>query len=72
LQQSCAPGLADGYACPLRSTRKGEPGRPGGQFFKPLRQTIIDDTLKGSARPGTPPLQHPAEVLVRILRASWP
>jgi hypothetical protein len=33
----------------LRRARKGEAERPGGKFFKPLRQTIesIDDTLKG-------------------------
>jgi len=33
----------------LRRARKGEPERPGGRFFKPLRQTVesIFDTLKG-------------------------
>ena len=33
----------------LRPTRHGEPPRPGGQFFKPLRQIIesVNDTLKG-------------------------
>ena len=33
----------------LRPARKGEPDRPGAQFFKPLRQTIesINDTFKG-------------------------
>jgi len=33
----------------LRRARKGEPERPGGRFFKPLRQTVesIYDTLKG-------------------------
>jgi hypothetical protein len=33
----------------LRPARKGEPARPGSQFFKPLRQVIesVNDTLKG-------------------------
>jgi len=33
----------------LRRARQGEPARAGGQFFKPLRQTVesIFDTLKG-------------------------
>src|SRR4051794_41966238 len=33
----------------LRPARKGEPDRPGTQFFKPLRQVIesINDTFKG-------------------------
>ena len=33
----------------LRRARQGEPGRAGGQFFKPLRQTVesIFDTLTG-------------------------
>ena len=33
----------------LRPGRHGEPGRPGAQFFKPLRQIIesVNDTLKG-------------------------
>jgi len=33
----------------LRRARKGEPERPGGRFFKPLRQSVesIFDTLKG-------------------------
>lgn len=41
--------LADGRACLLRPARKGEPSRPGSQFFKPLRQIIesVNDTLKG-------------------------
>jgi hypothetical protein len=70
LQQSCTPGLADGRACLLRPARKGEPSRPGSQFFKPLRQIIesVNDTLKGSARPGTPRPPHPADVLVQILQ----
>ena len=41
--------LADGRMCLLRPARKGEPARPGAQFFKPLRQIIesVNDTLKG-------------------------
>ena len=33
----------------LRPARKGEAPRPGGEFFKPLRQVIesINDTFKG-------------------------
>jgi hypothetical protein len=33
----------------LRPARKGQPERPGSQFFKPLRQVIesVNDTLKG-------------------------
>jgi hypothetical protein len=33
----------------LRPARKGEPARPGGQLFKPLRQIIesVNDTFKG-------------------------
>jgi len=41
--------LADQGIELLRRARKGEPERPGGRFFKPLRQTVesIYDTLKG-------------------------
>jgi hypothetical protein len=33
----------------LRPARKGEPARPGAQFFKPLRQIIesVNDLFKG-------------------------
>ena len=54
----------------LRRARKGEPERPGGQFFKPLRQTVesIFDTLKGQLD-----LEHhggrtPNGVLARVLQ----
>jgi hypothetical protein len=62
--------LADGRICLLRPARKGEPDRPGSQFFKPLRQIIesVNDTLKGQLdleRHGGHP---PASVLVRILQ----
>ena len=41
--------LADGRGCLLRPARKGEPERPGSQFFKPLRQIIesVNQTFKG-------------------------
>src|SRR3954468_20602857 len=41
--------LADAGMTLLRPARKGEPDRPGTQFFKPLRQVIesINDTFKG-------------------------
>ncbi len=54
----------------LRRARKGEQERPGGRFFKPLRQTVesIFDTLKGQldlARHGG---HTPSGVLVRVLQ----
>ncbi len=41
--------LADRGIQLLRRAPKGEPERPGGRFFKPLRQTVesIYETLKG-------------------------
>ncbi len=41
--------LADQGIQLLRRARKGEPERPGGQFFKPLRQTVesIYETFEG-------------------------
>ena len=41
--------LADAGLVLLRPARKGEPQRPGSQFFKPLRQVIesVNDTFKG-------------------------
>src|SRR3954454_15850678 len=41
--------LADAGMTLLRPARKGDPDRPGTQFFKPLRQVIesINDTFKG-------------------------
>lgn len=62
--------LADAGIELLRRARKGEPERPGGRFFKPLRQTVesIFDTLKGQLD-----LEHhgghtPTGVLVRVLQ----
>ena len=42
-------GLANDGVHLLRPARKGEPARPGSEFFKPLRQVIesIFDTFKG-------------------------
>jgi Transposase DDE domain len=41
--------LAEAGLVLLRPARKGEPQRPGSQFFRPLRQVIesVNDTLKG-------------------------
>jgi hypothetical protein len=62
--------LAQSGLCLLRPARKGEPERPGAQFFKPLRQVIesINDTFKGQ-----PDLERhgghtPAGVMARILQ----
>jgi hypothetical protein len=62
--------LADAGIELLRQARNGEPERPGGRFFKPLRQTVesIFDTLKGQLD-----LEHhggrtPGGVAVRVLQ----
>ena len=54
----------------LRPARHGEPARPGGHLFKPLRQIIesVNDTLKGQLD-----LEHhggrtPSGVTVRVLQ----
>ncbi len=54
----------------LRRARKGEPERPGGRFFKPLRQTVesIYDTLKGQLNLEQHGAHTTAGVLVRILQ----
>jgi hypothetical protein len=41
--------LAAAGMCLLRPARKGEPARPGTEYFKPLRQTIesVNNTFKG-------------------------
>jgi len=54
----------------LRRARKGEPERPGGQFFKPLRQTVesIFDTLKGQLDLEQHGGRTPTGVLVRVLQ----
>jgi len=54
----------------LRRARKGEPERPGGQFFKPLRQTVesIFDTLKGQLDLERHGGHTPTGVLVRVLQ----
>ncbi len=54
----------------LRRARKGEPERAGGQFFKPLRQTVesIYDTLKGQLDLEQHGGHTSAGVLVRVLQ----
>jgi hypothetical protein len=54
----------------LRRARKGETERPGGRFFKPLRQTVesIFDTLKGQLDLEQHGGRTPAGVLVRVLQ----
>lgn len=54
----------------LRRARKGEPERPGGRFFKPLRQTVesIFDTLKGQLDLERHGGHTPTGVLVRVLQ----
>jgi len=54
----------------LRPARKGEPERPGSQFFKPLRQIIesINDTFKGQLDLERHGGHTPAGVLVRVLQ----
>ena len=54
----------------LRRARKGEPERPGGRFFKPLRQTVesIYDTLKGQLDLEQHGGHTTAGVLVRVLQ----
>ena len=54
----------------LRRARKGEPERPGGRFFKPLRQTVesIFDTLKGQLDLEQHGGHTPRGVLVRVLQ----
>ena len=62
--------LADAGIQLLRRARKGEPERPGGRFFKPLRQTVesIFDTFKGQLDLEQHGGRTPAGVLVRVLQ----
>jgi hypothetical protein len=62
--------LAGGRICLLRPARAGEPGRPGSQFFKPLRQIIesVNDTLKGQLDLERHGGHTPAGVITRILQ----
>jgi hypothetical protein len=62
--------LADGRVCLLRKARKSEPERPGGQFFRPLRQIIesVNATFKsqlGLERHGG---RTPSGVIARVLQ----
>jgi Transposase DDE domain len=65
--------LAGAGLCLLRPARKDEPQRPGGQFFRPLRQVIesVNDTFKGQLdlerHGGHTPAGVTARVLQRIL-----
>ena len=62
--------IADAGIQLLRRARKGEPERPDGRFFKPLRQTVesIFDTLKGQLDLERHGGRTPAGVLVRVLQ----
>src|SRR5487761_466684 len=62
--------LADGRMCLLRPARKGEPDRPGSQFFKPLRQVIesVNDTFKGQLDLERHGGHTPAGVMTRVLQ----
>jgi hypothetical protein len=62
--------LADAGASLLRPARKGEPERPGTQFFKPLRQTIesINQTFKAQLDLERHGGHTPAGVIVRVLQ----
>ena len=57
-------------AAPACSARKGEPSRPGSQFFKPLRQAIesVNDTSRVQLDLERHCRHTPADVLVRILQ----
>jgi DDE family transposase len=54
----------------LRPARKGEPGRPGARFFKPLRQIIesVNDTFKSQLDLERHCGHTPAGVIVRVLQ----
>jgi len=54
----------------LRPARKGEPGRAGAQFFKPLRQIIesVNDTFKGQLDLERHGGHTPAGVMTRVLQ----
>ena len=58
----------------LRPTRKGEKTRPGGEFFKPLRQTVesVFDTFKGQLDLELHGGRTPAGVLTRLATRLGP
>lgn len=62
--------LADIGVDLLRRARRGEPERPGAQFFKPLRQNVesIFDTFKGQLDLERHGGHTPAGVLIRVLQ----
>jgi hypothetical protein len=61
--------LDDQHAVLLRKARKGEAPRPGGQFFKPLRQVIesVNQTLKAQLRLERHGARTKAGVVARVL-----
>jgi hypothetical protein len=54
----------------LRPARKGEPGRPGARFFKPLRQVIesVNQTFKSQLDLERHGGRTPAGVIIRVLQ----
>jgi hypothetical protein len=62
--------LASGGMCLLRPARKGEPGRPGARFFRPLRQIIesVNDTFKGQLDLERHGGHTPPGVMTRVLQ----
>ena len=56
--------------CLLRPARKGEPGRPGTRFFRPLRQIIesVNDTFKGQLDLERHGGHTPPGVMTRVLQ----
>jgi hypothetical protein len=63
-------GLAAAGLVLLRPARKGEPERPGRQFFRPLRQIIesVNDTFKGQLDLERHGGHTPPGVLTRVLQ----
>lgn len=54
----------------LRPIRKGEPQRPGGELFKPLRQIIesVNETFKGQLDLERHRGRTPAGVIARVMQ----
>ena len=62
--------LAEAGLTLLRPARKGEPDRPGAQFFKPLRQVIesVNQTFKAQLDLERHGGRTPAGVIIRVLQ----
>ena len=62
--------LAEAGLTLLRPARKGEPDRPGAQFFKPLRQVIesVNQTFKAQLDLERHGDRTPAGVIIRVLQ----